>query len=127
MSQYVSDTHALHWHLVSNSKLSPGADRGVNQIVVPGIVLIEFVYLVEKDRLDSKHVEQLFTLLDTPSGSYTVGPLDLPVARALRQIPRTLIPEMPDRIITATALALGIPLITRDNAIQRAGVVPTVW
>jgi predicted nucleic acid-binding protein len=34
---------------------------------------------------------------------------------------------MPDRIIAATALQLGLPLITRDEAIRRSGVVPVVW
>jgi PIN domain nuclease of toxin-antitoxin system len=34
---------------------------------------------------------------------------------------------MPDRIIVATALHLGFPLISRDEAIQRAAVVPIVW
>lgn len=134
MSRYVSDTHALHWHLVGNKKLSAtaqqifqAADTGAVQIVVPGIVLIEFVYLEEKGRLDSAKVNQLFALLDTPGGSYTVAPLDVPIAQALQRVPRTLVPEMPDRIITATALHLGLPLITRDGMIQRSALVPTIW
>lgn len=75
MSRYVSDTHALHWHMVSNPKLSPTArqlfqeaDAGMHQIVVPAIVLIEFVYLEEKGRLDRQRVDQLFALLNTPGG-----------------------------------------------------------
>jgi len=134
MSRYVSDTHALHWHLVSNKKLSStaqgifqSADAGGAQIIVPGIVLIEFVYLEEKGRLDGAQVNRLFVLLDTPGGSYTVAPLDAPSAQALRRVPRTLVPEMPDRIITATALHLGLPLITRDRMIQQAALVPTIW
>ncbi len=97
MSRYVSDTHALHWHLTSNPKLSTraarmfqAADAGYDQI-------------------------------------YAVAPLDLAVAQALQQVPRTLVPEMPDRIITATALALALPLITRDGAIQQSALVPTIW
>ncbi len=134
MSRYVTDTHALHWHLVGNPKLSAtaqqifqAADAGVVQIIVPGIVLVEFVYLEEKGRLDGVWVNQLFALLDTPGGSYVVAPLDAPIAQALRRVPRTLVPEMPDRIITATALHFGLPLITRDAMIQRAALVPTIW
>lgn len=134
MSRYVSDTHALHWHLVSNPKLSAtarqifqAADSGTSQIVIPGIVLIEFVYLEEKGRLDGARVNQLFHLLGTLNGSYTVAPLDTPIAQALRRVPRSLVPEMPDRIITATALHLGLPLITRDGMIQQAAIVQTVW
>lgn len=134
MSRYVSDTHALHWHLTNNPKLSTraarifqAADAGYDQIIVPGIVLIEFVYLVEKGRLDHKWVHQLFQRLAVSGGSYAVAPLDLAVAQALQQVPRTLVPEMPDRIITATALALALPLITRDGAIQQSALVPTIW
>jgi len=33
---------------------------------------------------------------------------------------------MPDRIIAATALHLGLPLVTRDQRIAAAGI-KTVW
>lgn len=35
--------------------------------------------------------------------------------------------DMPDRIIVATALHLGLPLISRDAAIARSAAVPMVW
>ncbi|MBO9343616.1 MAG: hypothetical protein J7454_16800 [Roseiflexus sp.] len=82
---------------------------------------------VEKGRLAQDRVDELFQHLAVPNGSYAVAPLDLAVARALWSVPHTLIPEMPDRIITATALALSLPLITRDATIQRSSLVQTVW
>lgn len=48
------------------------------------------------------------------------------VAQAMRLIDRALIPELPDRIIAATALHLGIPLISRDHKIQASGLL-TLW
>jgi predicted nucleic acid-binding protein len=33
---------------------------------------------------------------------------------------------MPDRIIAATALNLGLPLVTRDRRLQAAGI-QTIW
>nr|WP_129630408.1 PIN domain-containing protein [Candidatus Oscillochloris fontis] len=77
--------------------------------------------------MEQEHVDALFTRLTVPDGSYIVAPLDLAVATALSKVPRTLVPEMPDRIITATAIALGLPLITRDHMIQRAALVQTIW
>ena len=47
-------------------------------------------------------------------------------AEALRTIPGNDIPDMPDRIIAATALHLGLPLVTRDRRLQSAGI-QTIW
>jgi len=51
------------------------------------------------------------------------------IAEARREmwgnLPRDLVPEMPDRIIAATALHLGLPLVTRDRRLQAAGI-PTI-
>ena len=40
---------------------------------------------------------------------------------------RATVPEMPDRIIAATALHLNAPLITRDHKIQALQNVQTLW
>ena len=48
------------------------------------------------------------------------------ISTSLRQIPRAAVPDMPDRIIAATALALELPLVTRDGKI-RASNVETIW
>jgi PIN domain nuclease of toxin-antitoxin system len=54
MGEYVTDTHALDWHLAHDSALSPttrrifeAADEGQHRIHVAGITLIEMVYLGE--------------------------------------------------------------------------------
>lgn len=33
---------------------------------------------------------------------------------------------LPDRVIAATALQLGLPLVTRDRRLQSAGI-QTIW
>jgi predicted nucleic acid-binding protein len=43
-----------------------------------------------------------------------------------KRIPRNVVADMPDRIIAATALHLGLPLITRDRHLQSAGI-QTIW
>jgi PIN domain nuclease of toxin-antitoxin system len=134
VSRYVTDTHALYWHFTNDTRLSQAArqifyeaDSGLHQILIPGIVLIEMVYLVEKGRLDAAMVDQVFSALDVVGGSYAVAPLDQHTAQALRDIPRSAVPDMPDRIIAATARQLGLRLITRDTAIHKAGVISVIW
>jgi hypothetical protein len=51
------------------------------------------------------------------AGSLVVTPLDAGVARAVQKISRVAVPDMPNRIIAATALHLGAELETRDRAV----------
>jgi PIN domain nuclease of toxin-antitoxin system len=48
------------------------------------------------------------------------------VVETIRQVPRADIPDMPDRIVAATALYLGVPVISRDGRI-RSSNVQAVW
>jgi predicted nucleic acid-binding protein len=46
---------------------------------------------------------------------------------SLSQISRQIVPDMPDRIIAATALHLNIPLVTKDHKIQALQNIYTIW
>jgi len=55
MNRYVTDTHALIWHLQNLPNLSSGVrqifseiDGGRSKAVIPTIVLLEMIYLSEK-------------------------------------------------------------------------------
>jgi len=134
MSRYVTDTHALYWHIMGDTKLSikaqiifQGADEGNHQILIPGIILVEMVYLVEKARINSTTLKRVIDLLNDSNGSYCVALLNLETINSLQLIPREEIPDMPDRIIAATAHQLGIPLISRDGKIQKSKTVQVIW
>ena len=53
-------------------------------------------------------------------------PIDTDIARTMTAISSTQIPDMPDRIIAATAWKLNVPLISRDSKIQLSKV-QTIW
>jgi predicted nucleic acid-binding protein len=65
--------------------------------------------------------------LDDPATVLTAYPLDRIVADNSHHIPRATVPDMPDRIIAATALTLGLPLITRDGNIRKLTNITTIW
>lgn len=50
--------------------------------------------------------------------AYSVLPIDAKLALSVRDVDRGLVPDMPDRIIAAVALATGLPLITKDRKIR---------
>ncbi len=134
MARYVTDTHALIWHLQSHTNLSPQVraifsqtDLGQAVIMLPSIVLVEMVYLAEKGRIATNLVNLVLQLLQTNSQNYQLAPLDLPTVNNIALIPRTLVPDMPDRIIAATALALNLPLLSQDSAIAQGAQIQLIW
>jgi PIN domain nuclease of toxin-antitoxin system len=134
MNEYVTDTHALLWHILSSSKLSPAAtlifkqtDENEARIYIPTIVLVETVYLIEKAKVPKSAIDTVIGLLETQPTNYCLAHLELSTIRVMQTLSRQLIPEMPDRIITATALEFGLPLITKDSKITAAKVVQVIW
>ena len=90
------------------------------------ISLVEVIYLVEKGRLASSTLDLLNLHLADPGSGLELVPLNEGIARAIQQIPREQVPDMPDRLVAATALHLGLPLVSRDRAIQTADL-ETIW
>lgn len=134
MNRYVTDTHALLWHLSQDSALSSeaarlfnDADRGQVTIVIPTIVIVEITYLCERQRVPFEQIKRILSLVQLPNSQYHSAPLDLSVAEELQRVARDLVPDMPDRIIAATALHLGLPLITRDSKLQTCSLVTCIW
>jgi PIN domain nuclease of toxin-antitoxin system len=106
----VLDTHAVIWYLSGSKQLSPtartvigSAEQNAEDIFISAISLVEVIYLAEKGRLPSVALQRLQDALKDPVGSMIVAPLDAAVAEAVQRIPRETVPDMPDRIIAATA------------------------
>lgn len=89
---------------------------------VPTICLVEIVYLTEKGRIPVNLSTQLQAELLANSNNLVASALTEEVVEALSRIPRQKVPDMPDRIIAATALHLGLPLISKDRKVQTAEI-----
>lgn len=133
MTGVVSDTHAAIWFLADAPPLSAAAKAAMiaavasgGSIVIASITLVEVAYLIEKGRVDPTVFDAISQALDDPTSGFALAPLDRPVASSLRGVPRNLVPDMPDRIIAATALHLNLPLISRDRKIT-ASAIQTIW
>jgi len=133
MTLVLLDTHALIWYLSGSDRLSQAAVAAINEsladghrLLVSSISIVEVTYLAEKGRLDARQLPSLLDALRRPDANMLVQPFDIHCAEALGRISRDSVPDMPDRMIAATALYLSVPLITRDSRIQ-ASNVRTIW
>ncbi|MEN3331135.1 MAG: hypothetical protein V7641_500 [Blastocatellia bacterium] len=85
------------------------------------------IYLSDKGRIAAHLLDDLLAKISMPGRSYRLAEMNAAVIDALRTIPRNLIPDMPDRIIAATAKAIDCPLLTRDQMIIASSVVSIIW
>ena len=129
MAAVVADTHTAVWYFLTDPRLSAGAKTALDTatafgdpIFVSSISVVEVTYLVEKSRLPALALERLTAALNDPLSGFVVAGLDLAVAMAVRQIPRNVLPDLPDRVIAATALQLNLPLVTRDRRMRAASI-----
>lgn len=129
----LADTQAIVWYIARDSRPSAAAtlafeDAHVNgdQVGLSAMTLVELIYLVERARVPTSGRASLLAALDVPEPMLVVIPVDREVAEAALRIDRAAIPELPDRVIAATSLHLGVPLITSDLRIRASGIA-TVW
>ena len=125
MDSFVTDTQALVKFMMGQKVINEkshqaflSADRGESTIIIPAVVLMEVLYLFEKNRIkiDLIQTEDLLT-----SKNYQFEPLSLEILKTASEI--SDIPELHDRIIAATARYLGIPLITNDPEIRSSSFI----
>ena len=129
----VADTHAALWYLLKNPRLSVtarqfmdnAADAGYDIVLSP-ISLAEIVYLVEKNRLPASAYADMKTALADPEYVIEEAPFNGEIVDAMLKVSRADVPDMPDRIVAATGIHLGVPVISRDGRI-RASSVNTIW
>lgn len=119
------------WFMTNDPKLSSEArkvflkaDRGEDSIVIPCIAFFELLYLTEKSKL----AIDFGGLIAMVSGSrnYRIEPLCLPIIEKCRKIRREEVADPWDRLIAATSMHLGFPLISGDQSLQEMGL-EIVW
>lgn len=133
MKALVADTHSAIWFLAKSPDISSTARQAMRDatdagepIYVSAITLVEMAYLIEKGRLPEQDLIDLLDKLKDYRSNFELVSVNLAVTQSLRQIKRGEVPDMPDRIVAATALYLNVPLVTRDGKIRTANLT-TIW
>ncbi len=129
MNDYVADTMAFILRLEKRKLPSEiksifiQAENGLTQIRIPGIVFAELGYLSEKGKIDIT-LADVRAYLDKHQ-SISVYPLTFEVVEYAFRIDD--IPELHDRLIAATAMAVNVPILTNDPDIRNSVHVQSVW
>ncbi len=129
----VADTHALLWYLADDKRLSAkvrdhidDAGHKGNSVAVSSITLVEVIFLVERKRIEANQYQLVLQALTDTESVFVETPLTVKVAESLATINAVEVPDMPDRIIAATAVYHQVPLISRDRKITLSSV-ETLW
>lgn len=129
----VLDSHAIIWYVQGSARLSRTAATTITdaeqagELVVSVATFLDLWYVTQTTKAVT--AEQLRSLRDRleSSGTVTIEPVNLAVTDAWRGIPRAVLADPWDRLIVATAIALQVPLVSKDEAIQASGLVTVVW
>ncbi len=130
MPTYMTDTHSLLWAFTRPRKLGERARRafdeiaaGESSLLIPVIVLAELIFTIENKPIQADLNKILDAIQDSPNVEF----VDFDYEAAMRLRDLSIVPEMHDRMIVATALEYQATLITVDESITTSGVVDVIW
>ncbi len=126
---YLLDTHAAIWLLEGSQQLGARARDALaaekrDSVAISGISLLEISMLATRGAIT------LAPTIEVALAQFAEKLSVLPInARIAALAPSVALPHGDpfDRVITATAKAHELTLITKDRDISRAGVVPILW
>ena len=125
------DTHALVWLRAEPARLSPAASEAIrvarqtDGLAISAITLWELAWLATHGRLHATGTVDAF--VEKIASTIAIRPITTQIAVLANQLPSTYPGDPSDRLIGATALAEGIPLVTKDRSIRNCRQIKTIW
>ena len=130
--RHLLDTHVLLWWFEEGDRLSPaqrrllGSVRPERPLGVSSISLWEVATLVHLGRVAlSIPLREWLEKAVSPPLVQRIG-ISAAVAAEVARLPKRLHRDPADRILVATAKVHGLTLVTQDQRLLEAGLVPTL-
>jgi PIN domain nuclease of toxin-antitoxin system len=120
MSTVVLDSHVVHWWSAEPDRISAVAGRAIgdaDELAVAGITWFELAWLAHHERI----------VVTIPIGSWLgqlatqvrTIPVTPAIASAAVSLPSSFSGDPADRLIYATAIENGWPLVTKDEKLRK--------
>lgn len=132
MTDFLMDTVAFVHYLEDNLPGSAEsavdqAERGKGSLLLPQIVLGEFIYITLKGRLNIPNpISSIGQIIDQLRGSplFSISSMPLEAWDIFTQLK---VPELHDRMIAAEALARDLPVISNDPSLASVKDLKIIW
>ncbi|MFZ0419845.1 MAG: type II toxin-antitoxin system VapC family toxin [Candidatus Sulfotelmatobacter sp.] len=126
------DTHVVIWIALNPAKISKNARNAMDKarqgdsgIAISDMTLLELARLSSMGQV--RFNTRLEAFLSELERRFVVLPMNSRICVQAFELPASYPKDPADRIIGATALVEGLPLITADQAIRASRALTTIW
>ena len=123
------DTHAWVWWVHGDARLGRHVIRRLDELppddrpTISDISLWEVATLVSLGRLDFPNTLEAWLAIAASPKTVRVLPVTSRIAAEVARLPDSFHRDPADRIIVATSRVQGLPVLTKDTAIAKSGLV----